>query len=161
MPQKKGSTVKNLTLGLSLKLSGGVLDVHAESSENITTFRFFVFQMLTRWREPLLGLVLDSTFDNLATAVHRFTFISSQSFPMKCFGLDWFGFDWSAGASSKLSLVVYCFLERMQHHPVETLLMNAHLEIFIFPMYLGKSYKKRYFYGQADCKGGGQPLRSA
>ena len=88
--------MKNFTLSFSLKLSGGVLDVHAESSENITTFRFFVFQMLTRWREPLLGLVLDSTFDNLATAVHRFTFISSQSFPMKCFGLDWFGFDWSA-----------------------------------------------------------------
>ena len=139
MPQKNGSTVKNLTLGFSLKLSGGVLDVHAESSENITTFRFFVFQMLTRWREPLLGLVLDSTFDNLATAVHRFTFISSQSFPMKCFGLDWFGFDWSAGASSKLSLVVYLLLLGKNAtsscgNPSHERL-NAHIEIFIFPMY--------------------------
>jgi len=28
-------------------------------------------QVLTRWKQPLLGLVLDSTFDKLATVVHR------------------------------------------------------------------------------------------
>ena len=32
-------------------------------------------QVLTRWKEPLLGLVLDSTFDKLATEVHRFPLV--------------------------------------------------------------------------------------
>ena len=67
----------------------------------------YFFQVLTRWREPLLGLVLDSTFDKLATVVHRFHLV----WPL-CKGLGQSGLIW---CNINQSSVMQRLLEKRQH----------------------------------------------